>query len=95
MNKYEHLKNSYISAVLFGLTMNVSYDEAKLGNEILHKLCKIFIDNSGFCDIYKSSMKNELNSIKDMLSMEIECSYTYKIVYNDCFIKHNKKAYTM
>ena len=55
--------------------MGVGFNEAKHGNDVLHKFCEMTIDNSNYSDAHKSSMKNELELIKESLSKEIEAFY--------------------
>ncbi len=72
MTEFENLKSSYISAIQYGLGVGAGYNQAKYGNDVLHKFCEKIIDNSNYCESDKSSMKNELEIIKEILSKEIE-----------------------
>lgn len=75
MTEFENLKNSYITVVQLGLTARAGYDESKRGNEVLHKFCENFIDNSNCSNPEKTTMKHELEIIKEALSKEIESFY--------------------
>lgn len=75
MTEFDNPKSSYISAIQFGLTMGAEYNEAKHGNDILHKFCENLIDNSNYNDLCKTEMKNELDLVKETLSQEIESFY--------------------
>lgn len=72
MIDYQNLKNSYIAAIQTGLMLNAGYEEAKRGNDILHKFCENCVDNSDYSDLDKQYMKNDLELIKETLSKEIE-----------------------
>ena len=76
MNDFDTLKNSYISAIQWGLAARVGYSESKHGNEILHKFCENFIDNSNYNTSDKAMIKHEFEIIKEALSNEIESFYT-------------------
>ena len=75
MTEFDSLKNSYIATIQFGLIANVGPDEAKSGNELLHKFCESLIDNSNCQDMDKMAMKHELGLLKETLAKEIECYY--------------------
>ncbi len=75
MTEFDNLKRSYISAIQWGLTARVGYNESKQGNEVLHKFCENLIDNSDYNDSNKMTMKHELKIIKEALSKEIESLY--------------------
>ena len=75
MYQFDTIKNSYISAVQWGLALKVGYNESKHGNEIIHKFCENFIDNSNYNEHDKPIMKAELEIIKEALSQEIESFY--------------------
>ena len=75
MTEFDNLKRSYISAIQWGLTARVGYNESKQGNEVLHKFCENFIDNSNCSNPEKTTMKHELEIIKEALSKEIESFY--------------------
>ena len=75
MTEFDNLKRSYISAIQWGLTARVGYNESKQGNEVLHKFCENLIDNSNQLPTEKTIMKNELELIKEALSKEIESFY--------------------
>ena len=72
MIDYYNLKSSYIAAIQTGLIMNAGYEEAKRGNEILHKFCENCVDNSNYSEQDKQNMKHELELVKETLSKEIE-----------------------
>lgn len=72
MIDYLNLKNSYIAAIQMGLLLNADYEEAKRGNDLLHKFCENCVDNSNYSESDKQSMKNELELVKEALSQEIE-----------------------
>ena len=75
MTEFEKLKSSYISTIQIGLVSNAGYHETKHGNDIIHKFCEQFIENSNYCDDIKTSMKCELELLKETLSHEIDCWY--------------------
>ena len=75
MNEFDNLKNSYIATIQLALAMNVNYNEVKHGNELLHKFCENYIDNTGFDKIKNDAMKMELELLKESLSKEIEGHY--------------------
>lgn len=75
MIEFNSIKNSYISAVQLGLTMGADYNEAKNGNQILHKFCEALIDSSNYTDTDKKTMKYDLEITKETLSKEIESFY--------------------
>lgn len=72
MIDYLNLKNSYIAALQMGLMLNPGYEEAKHGNDLLHKLCENCVENSNYSDLDKQNMKRELERVKETLSQEIE-----------------------
>ncbi len=78
MTEFENLKNAYCFALQGGMVANVTYEEAKMGNEILHKFCEKLVDNSKYNEIAKQQMKNELKLLKETLSEEIETYYSNK-----------------
>ena len=75
MNEFEHLKNSYIAAVQWGLSVRVGHNESKRGNEILHKFIENLIDNSNYTYSDKALMKHELEIIKETHDKEIDSFY--------------------
>lgn len=75
MIDYYNLKSSYIAAVQMGLLLNASHEEAKRGNDLLHKFCENCVDNSNYCDVDKQNMKRELELVKEALSQEIELRF--------------------
>lgn len=75
MIDYLNLKNSYIAAIQMGLMLNAGYEEAKRGNDLLHKFCENCIDNSNYSESDKQNMKHDMELIKEALSQEIECHY--------------------
>ena len=75
MIDYLNLKNSYIAAIQMGLLLNAGYDDAKRGNDLLHRFCEKCIDNSNYSDADKQTMKHELEFVKEALSQEIELCF--------------------
>lgn len=75
MIDYLNLKNSYIAAIQMGLLLNAGYEEAKHGNELLHKFCEHCVDNSNYDETNKQNMKNELEILKEAISKEIELHF--------------------
>ena len=75
MIDYLNLKNSYIAAIQMGLMLNAGYEEAKRGNDLLHKFCENCIDNSNYSDADKQNMKHDLEFVKEALSQEIELRF--------------------
>lgn len=72
LNDFINLKNSYVATIQMGLMMNAGYEEAKRGNDIIHKFCENYIDNSNYSDFDKQKMKHELELVKEALSQEID-----------------------
>ncbi len=72
MIDYLNLKNSYIAAIQMGLILNAGYEEAKRGNDLLHKFCENCIENSNYNEQDKQAMKHDLELVKETLSKEIE-----------------------
>lgn len=72
MIDFFNLKNSYIAALQMGLMLNAGYEEAKRGNDLLHKFCENCIDNSNYSERDKEDMKHDLKLVKETLSLEIE-----------------------
>ena len=72
MIDYQNLKNSYIAAIQMGLMLNARYEDAKHGNDLLHKFCHNCVDNSNYGDMDKQNMKHDLELVKEALSQEIE-----------------------
>lgn len=72
MFDYNNLKYCYITTIPMGLAFNAGYEEAKRGNDLLHKFCEQCIDMSNYNEIEKQRMKLDLEIVKDMLSKEIE-----------------------
>lgn len=72
MIDYLNLKNSYIAAIQIGLMLNAEYEEAKHGNDLLHKFCEKCVDNSNYGEKDKQDMKHDLEVVKETLSQEIE-----------------------
>lgn len=70
MIDYINLKNNYIAAVQMGFELGLP--NPKQGNDLLHNFCKNLIDNSNYSESDKQKMKNELDDVKEMLSIEIE-----------------------
>lgn len=76
--EFDNLKNTYITIIQLGIAADVSYQEAKLGNDLLHKFCESFVENSNYLDSVKMAMKQELELIKEALSEEIKSYYLHK-----------------
>ena len=72
MIDYLNLKNSYIAAIQMGLMLNAGYEDARRGNDLLHKFCESCIDNSNYGEYDKHQMKHDLELVKEALSQEIE-----------------------
>lgn len=72
MIDYLNLKNSYIAAIQTGLLLNAGYEDAKRGNDILHKFCEDCVDRSNYSEADKKDMKHDLELVKEALSQEIE-----------------------
>ena len=75
MIDYLNLKNSYIAAIQMGLILNAGYEDAKRGNDLLHKFCENCIDNSNYSEQEKQAMKHDLKLVKEALSKEIELRF--------------------
>lgn len=75
MIDYLNLKNSYIAAIQMGLMLNAGYEEAKRGNNLLHKFCESCIDSSHYSEQDKRNMKHDLELVKEALSQEIEMRF--------------------
>lgn len=75
MLDFETMKRSYAATIQCGLLSNVGCSEAKQGNEMLHGFCKELVELSNYSDYEKTSMKCELDAIKETLSQEIETFY--------------------
>lgn len=72
MMGYDNLKNCYITAIQIGINSNTKYDEIRYANELLHKFCEQFIENSSYTDTDKQNIKRDLEIVKETLSGEIE-----------------------
>ena len=72
---FDILKRSYTATIQYALLVNISYAEAKRGNEMLYEFCKTIVELSNYSDYDKNSIKNELELIKETLSQEIEKSF--------------------
>lgn len=72
MIDYLNLKNSYIAAIQMGLMLNAGYEEAKHGNDLLHKFCENCVENSNYSEQDKQRMKHELELLKEALAQEIK-----------------------
>lgn len=75
MIDYLNLKNSYIAAIQMGLMLNAGYEEAKHGNDLLHKFCENCVDNSNYSEKDKQDMKRDLELVKEILSQAIELRF--------------------
>ena len=76
MIDYQNLRNSYIAALHMGVMMNACYEEAKRGNDILHKFCENCVDSSNYSEQDKQRMKHDLELLKETLSQEINIHFT-------------------
>lgn len=76
MIDYQNLRNSYIAALHMGIMMNACYEEAKRGNDILHKFCENCVDSSNYSEQDKQRMKHDLELLKETLSQEINIHFT-------------------
>ena len=70
MIDYQNLKASYIAMIQIGLELGVT--DPNQGNELLHEFCEKLVENSDYSDSDKQDMKNELEVVKETLSIEIE-----------------------
>ena len=75
MTEFDRLKNGYITVIQFAFASGVSKQDAKHGNDVLHKFCETLVDNSNYLDSEKHKMKEELSSIKHKMDLEIEIIY--------------------
>lgn len=75
MIDYLNMKRSYIATIQLGLALNAGYEEAKHGNDLLHKFCESCIDNSIYSEVDKRDMKRDLELVKETLSQEIEIRF--------------------
>ena len=75
MIDYLSMKKCYIAAIQVGLALNAEYEEAKRGNDLLHKFCENCIDNSLYGEADKQDMKRDLELVKEALSQEIETRF--------------------
>lgn len=76
MIDYQNLKQNYVTALQMGIMLNASYEEAKRGNDVLHKFCENCVDNSNYGEQDKRRMKHDLELIKEALAEEIEHRFT-------------------
>ena len=72
MIDYPNLRSCYITAIHIGVTLDSGYEEAKRGNGLLHKFCENCVDNSNYSEQEKQEMKQDLELVKETLSMEID-----------------------
>ena len=75
MIDYLNMKKCYIAAIQVGLALNAGYEEAKHGNDLLHKFCENCVDNSLYGEADKQDMKRDLELVKEALSQEIEIRF--------------------
>lgn len=73
MTDFDNLINSYTFAIQSGLAAKIDCQNCKFANELIHKFCEIYIDNSNYID--KAAVKHELALIKESLSQEIDAYY--------------------
>lgn len=72
MTEFDNLKRSYASTIQCGLAMGSGYQEARHGNDLLHKFCEMLVDSSNCSPSEKQAMKKELEALKEALSREID-----------------------
>lgn len=72
---YLNMKKSYIATIQLGLVLNAGYEEAKHGNDLLHKFCENCVDSSLYSEEDKRAMKRDLELVKEALSQEIEIRF--------------------
>ena len=75
MIDYPNLRSCYITAIHIGETLNSGYEEAKRGNDLLHKFCENCVDSSLYSEEDKRAMKRDLELVKEALSQEIEIRF--------------------
>ena len=75
MIDYLNMKRSYIATIQLGLALNAGYEEAKHGNDLLHKFCENCVDSSLYSEEDKQDMKRDLEIVKEALSQEIEIHF--------------------
>lgn len=77
MTEFENLKRNYVLTIQIGISSSskISYNEAKQGNDVLHKFCENLIEGSIYDDETKKQMKHELKLLKEALTEEIEKTY--------------------
>ena len=75
MTEFDNLKRSYVMAIQCAMPMGIGYQQTRHGNDVLHKVCEMFVDGSSYSDEDKRNMKQELELLKESLSAEIEAYY--------------------
>ena len=75
MTEFDEIKRRYTFAIQLGLSCNVGYQLAMMGNDVLHECFKSFVDNSCYDIVEKNAMKLELDAIKESLAEEIKMFY--------------------
>ena len=75
MIDYLNMKKSYIATIQLGLVLNAGYEEAKHGNDLLHKFCENCVASSLYNAEDKRAMKRDLELVKEALSQEIEIRF--------------------
>ena len=75
MIDYLNMKRCYIATIQLGLALNAGYEEAKHGNDLLHKFCENCVDSSLYSEEDKRAMKRDLELVKESLSQEIEIRF--------------------
>lgn len=73
MTDLENLKSSYTAAIQCALLSNANYHDINFANDLIHILCKIYIDRSNYAD--KEGIKREFELLKETLSQEIKTSF--------------------
>lgn len=75
MTEFEYLKEAYTTAIESGFSFRASYNEMKLGNELLHHFCKNLVERSNYPHNDKEYMKAELELLKQSLEQQIEDTF--------------------
>lgn len=75
MTNFEKIKRSYASSIQLALLFGIGYKEAKRGNELFNRSCKICIGSGYYSKQDKEAMKFELDVIKEALDVEINCKF--------------------
>ena len=76
MIDYLNMKKCYIAAIQVGLALNAGYEEAKHGNDLLHKFCENCVDNSLYGEADKQDMKRIWNSLRKRFPKKLKSAFT-------------------